>query len=80
MRDAERRTKTVWTTEGPVEVDEKTGIRIATKKSSKGEIVASQDEGDGQEAAVDILSYNISNSDAIQLDPNAEESTNQPDN
>ena len=34
--------------------------------------MASQDEGDGQEAAVDILSYNISNNDQVQLDPNAE--------
>ena len=47
MRETERRTKTVWTTSGPVEVDEKTGIRIASKKSSTGEYVASQDEGDG---------------------------------
>ena len=47
MRETERRTKTVWTTSGPVEVDEKTGIRIARKKSSTGEYVASQDEGDG---------------------------------
>lgn len=40
--------------------------------------MASQDEGDGQEAAVDILSYNISNNDAVQLDPNVEDSQPSP--
>ena len=63
----ERRTKTVWTTEGPVEIDEKTGIRIQpSKKKSPGRVTATQEDGDtNSESAVDILSYKIDSSEAV---------------
>ena len=69
----QKQTKTVWTPQGPVEVDEH-GMRIASKKVRKGAMDASQDESDGQERSVDILAYG--NLEDVKLDPNVEDGPN----